>query len=216
MAYSRLWLVAGTLCLACGGSDFKSGADGGAGGVAAGAGMSASGGTSSSAGSGATANGGANTAGAANGGAGAGPSAGAGGSSAGSTSTGGSSTGGGSAGTSSAGAGGSAGADCTTLKAEYAAAVEKARACDSGSTDECDKSSTMPAIGCGCATLVNAKSDYTTIAKQKYQAIQDAKCGTGLICNMACLAYTSAACSAEASTASAAYECTGTQGVTAQ
>jgi hypothetical protein len=94
------------------------------------------------------------------------------------------------------------------LKTEYTAALEKARVCDMGSTDQCDKSSTLPNIGgCGCPTLVNTKSEATTLAKQKYQAFQNAKCALGQICNIACLAYTSATCSAQ--TTGTGFVCTG-------
>jgi hypothetical protein len=76
-----------------------------------------------------------------------------------------------------------------------------------GSVDQCDKSSTLPNLGCGCPTLVNAKSAATTLAKQKYQAFQDAKCPVGPICNIACIAYVGAACSAQAT--GTAFVCTG-------
>lgn len=119
--------------------------------------------------------------------------------------------------TSTGGAGASAGAggaaDCDTLKTEYAADVEKARGCDSGSTDECSTSSTVPTFGCGCPTLVNSKSEFTTAAKQKYQEIQDAKCPVGPVCNIACIAYTSVTCSVEMTSTGTAYQCTGTSGV---
>jgi hypothetical protein len=219
MSYSRLWLVAGTLCLACG-SKFEPGDTG-----SGSAGTTASGG--SSAAGGAMTSGGASSAGAHSGGAGAGATAGAagagagnggapsGGAPSGGAPSGGAPSGGAPSGGASSGAGGSAGAaDCTALKAEYTAALEKARVCDSGSTDECSASSTLPAVGCGCPTLVNAKSDSTTIAKQKYQAIQDAKCAAGPICQIACLAYTGAACTAQAASAGTGYVCTGSQGAT--
>jgi hypothetical protein len=202
MSHSRFWPVAATLCLACG-STFESGGSAGAGGTVAAAGTTSVAGTS--AGGTETGAGGTN----ATGGVGVGGSATAG------TGTGGAATGGASAGGTNPG--GSAGAaDCATLKTEYAAAVEKARTCDSGSTDECDKSSTLPAEGCGCPTLVNAKSQFTADAKAKYQAIQDAKCSGGLTCNIACLGYTSAACAVSATAAGTAYVCTGTQGGIAQ
>jgi hypothetical protein len=180
-----LVLASVAVCAACGGSSFGSG--GGDAGTSAGGSSTAgaSGSTSSAGTSGSTAGGSAGS--------------GSGGTAA--------------AGASAGGAGGAA--NCDTLKADYAAALEKARGCDSGSTDECSPSSTLPAIGCGCAALVNSKSDFTTIAKQKYQAIQDAKCASGPICNIACLSYTSASCSAQMTAAGTAYQCTGTMGVTA-
>ena len=157
MSYARLWLVAGTLCLACG-SKFEAGDTGSGGGAPSGGAPSGGG---------------------------------------------------------SSGAGASAGAaDCATLKADYATALEKARVCAGGSTDECSTSSTLPALGCGCPALVNAKSDLTSVAKQKYQAIQDAKCVAGPICEIACLAYTGAACTAQAASAGTGYVCTGSQSAT--
>ncbi|HEX3851534.1 MAG TPA: hypothetical protein VHW01_11240 [Polyangiaceae bacterium] len=187
MSNSRLLLALVTLCSACGGSSFEAGG-GGAGGTSAQAGASNHAGDTSSAG-------------ASSGGSGADSSAGASG-----QSTGGAATAG--AGGSSGGTGGSAGADCAVLKTEYTAALEKARVCDMGSTDQCDKSSTLPNIGgCGCPTLVNTKSEATTLAKQKYQAFQNAKCALGQICNIACLAYTSATCSAQ--TTGTGFVCTG-------
>jgi hypothetical protein len=105
--------------------------------------------------------------------------------------------------------GGTGGADCTTLKAAYSAAVVKARVCDVGSTDECSISSTLPAIGCGCPTLVNAKSQYTTVAQQRYDDFQAAKCSSGPVCAIACVAVTSASCAAQAASAGTGYVCTG-------
>jgi hypothetical protein len=206
MSNSRLLLAIVTLCSACGGSSFEAGGSGGAsaeagatgshGGDTSSAGASNGGsGAESSAGASGHPAGGAATAGA--GGSGAGGAS-AGGASAG-AGTGGSHAGAGGSGGASAGAGGSAGAaDCTTLKAEYAAALEKARVCDVTAMNQCDKSSTLPNLGCGCPTLVNAKSEATTIAKQKYQAFQSAKCPIGPICAIACIAYTGAACTAQA------------------
>jgi len=206
MSHSKSWLGIATLCLSCGGSNFVSSSDGSAGSTAqAGA---ASGGSSAQAG--ATSGGSTSSAGAASGGASGSTSVG-GGVTAGSSNAG---TGGGPAGGASGSAGSAGAPDCDTLKADYSAAVDKARVCDSGSTDECSKSSTLPAVGCGCAVLVNAKSPYTPIAQQKYQAIQDAKCPAGPICNIACIAYTSAACTAVTLTAGTVYECTGTSGLT--
>ncbi len=197
MSHAKLWLSVATLCLSCGGSNFVSSGDGSGGGSAqAGAssgGSTSSAGTASGGASGRVGTGGSATAGSSNAGTGGSPAAGQ-----------------------ASGSGGSSGApDCDTLKADYSATVDKARGCDSGSTDECSKSSTLPAVGgCGCAALVNAKSPYTPIAQQKYQAIQDAKCPAGPICNIACIAYTSAACTAVTETSGTVYECTGTSGLT--
>jgi hypothetical protein len=119
----------------------------------------------------------------------------------------------GGSGGSAAGAGGSAGADCTALKNEYSAALEKARVCDKGSTNQCETGSTLPSIGCGCPVLVNATSAATMLAKQKYQAFQDAKCNVGPICAIACIAYNSAACSQQTMGTSNVFVCTGSQGV---
>jgi hypothetical protein len=212
MSNSRLLLALITLCSACGGSSFEAGGSGGAGGTSAEAGATGShGGDTSSAGTSSGGSAGLSSAGAAGHSAGGAATAGAGGSSAAGSSAGGASAGGSSAGAS---AGGSAGAtDCATLKADYAAALEKARLCDMGSTNQCDKSSTMPNIGCGCPTLVNAKSEATTLAKEKYQAFQNAKCPIGPICNIACIAYSSAACTAQ--TMGTGYVCTGSNAVTA-
>ena len=109
-----------------------------------------------------------------------------------------------------AGSGGSSGVDCTTLKEEYRVAVQKARTCDKGSTNQCSASSTLPPVGCGCPVLVNAKSVATTVAKQKYQAIQDNHCEKGPICNIACLAYMAAECSSQSMMAGDVFVCTGT------
>jgi hypothetical protein len=213
MSNSRLLLALITLCSACGGSSFEAGGAG-AGGTSAQAGGSSQGGDTSAAGAPSGGSGADSSAGASGQSTGGAAAAGAGGSSTGGDSAGGASAGAGTggshagAGGSSAGAGGSAGvANCATLKTEYAAALEKARVCDMGSMNQCDKSSTLPNIGCGCPALVNAKSEATTLAKQKYQAFQDAKCPIGPICNIACLAYTSATCSAAAT--GGGFVCTG-------
>jgi hypothetical protein len=218
MSNSRLLLAIVTLCSACGGSSFEAGGSGGA--SQAGA-TGSNGGDTSSAG---TSSGG--TAGDSSGGASAGghpaggaATAGAGGSSAGGSSAGASSAGagtGGSSGGATAGAGGSAGANCATLKTDYAAALEKARVCDKGLTNQCSTSSTLPTMGCGCPVLVNSKSEATTLAKAKYQAFQDAKCPVGPICNIACLAYTGATCSAQTMGTGNTFVCTGSSGVAAQ
>lgn len=142
--------------------------------------------------------------------AGAGGTGHAGGASAGGASAG-NSAGGASAGT---GAGGSAGADCAALKTEYAALVKKARVCDEGSTDECSTTSTAPPAGCGCPTLVNAKSQYTTLAAEKYKAIQKGGCDNGPICDIACPVATTASCTKTSGTGSSEFVCTGTLAVT--
>ena len=201
MLKSYFALVGVTACVACGSSFDSSGAGGGTGvGGDGQAGSTATGGHTSSGGTGSSGTG---TGGTSSGGSGA-----AGGSAAG---TGGSSAVGGSPAGGSGGVGG--GVDCAAMKADYSVAVEKARVCDAGSMDECSTSSTLPTFGCGCPVLVNAKSDATASAKEKYKAIQDAKCPSGPICNIACLAYTSAACTAQAAAAGTGYVCTGTSGV---
>jgi hypothetical protein len=194
MTHSTSWLGMVALCISCG-SNFVSTGEG-TGGSTAQAGATSGG---SSAQAGGNSGGSTSVAGAPSGGA------------SGSTSVGGKPAGG------ASGSGGSAGAaDCDTLKADYSATADKARGCDSGSTDECSTSSTLPTVGgCGCALLVNAKSPYTPLAQQKYQAIQDAKCAAGPICNVACIANTSAACTSVTTTAGTAYECTGTSGLAA-
>jgi hypothetical protein len=218
MSNPKLMLAIVTLCSACG-SSFVAGGSGGAGGSSADAGApDTTGGDTGAAG--APTDAGAPSAGAAGHSSGGAPAAGAGGRSTGGSSAGGSSAGAGTgghttggAGGSSAGAGGSAGADCTALKTDYTTALEKARVCDKASTTQCDTGSTLPAIGCGCPVLVNSKSEATTLAKQKYQAYQDAKCNVGPICNIACLAYTSAACSQQTMGSGNVFLCTGSQGV---
>jgi hypothetical protein len=207
MSNSRLLLAIVTLCSACG-SQFEAGGTGGSSGSTNDAGTTGSdaGATSSA---GATSGGSAGESSAGAGGAGAGgasaggaATAGAGGSSAGGAGAAGAGAAGAGAGGSSAGAGGASGCDaeatdCAKLKCEYAAAVELARVCDKGSSDQCTTSSTLPSLGgCGCPTLVNTKSDATTLAKQKYQAFQNAKCPVGPVCNIACPANTGATCSA--------------------
>lgn len=213
MAYSRSLFGSSLaflmLSVACGGN-FEAMGVGGSAGVAgtAHAGGGNGGDSSSAAGapsggsSGSTAIGGTTSAGAS------GAVTGSGGSSVGS---GGSSAGSGSGGVPAGGApstGGTGGADCATLKTEYTAAVEKARVCDVGSTDECSKSSTLPALGCGCPTLVNAKSTYTAVAQKRYDDIQADKCLTGAICNIACAPATGASCALQTATAGGGYVCT--------
>jgi hypothetical protein len=217
MSNSRLLLAIVTLCSACGGSSFGAGGGGGgSSGSATEAGSTGSNaGATSSAGASSGGSAGDSSAGASAGGQSAGgtATAGAGGTSAGAS-------GAGAGGGSSAGAAGSPGCDaeateCAKLKCQYAAAVELARVCDKGSSDQCTTSSTLPSVGgCGCPTLVNAKSEATTLAKQKYQAFQDAKCPVGPICNIACIADKSASCSAAAT--GNAFVCTGSPGIAVQ
>jgi hypothetical protein len=211
-------------CVACG-SNFEAGGSGGAngGGGAPQAGETGLGGELSNGASAGESSGGSDAAGesssggsaaAGRGGAAHGGTS-AGGTSAGGTSAGGTSAGGTSAGGASAGnaAGGAAGADCAALKTEYAALVKKARVCDEGSTDQCTISSKAPVIGCGCPTLVNAKSDSTTLAAEKYQAIQKAGCDNGPICEIACLPPMSASCAKSSGMGSSEFVCTGMSGI---
>ena len=208
MFNSQLSLVIVALCAACG-STFQAEGSGGSGTGGSGqAGDEAGGGK---VGSGGAQNGGsageessAGAAGEAGSRAGAGgASAGAGGSAAG--------AGGSHAGASGSTAGGS-GANCDALKLEYKAIMEKARACDKGVVGQCSTTSTAPALGCGCPVLVNSKSEYTASAKKKYQAIQDAHCDSGPVCDIACFEYTSAACTAQSMASGSAYVCTGASG----
>ena len=106
--------------------------------------------------------------------------------------------------------GGGAPSDCATLIQDYHAAIEKARACTKGSTNQCSVTSTLSRIGCGCPILVNAKSSYTTLAKQKEAEIQAAHCDTGPICAIACLAIQGAECASAPMTSGTAFVCTGT------
>jgi hypothetical protein len=123
--------------------------------------------------------------------------------------SGGASAGGASGGNASAG---SAGTDCATLKTEYAALVKKARVCDQGSSNECTTASKAEPVGCGCATLVNANSEYTALAAEKYKAIQKGNCGGGLTCGAVCLPPTSASCEQSSGTGTSEFVCTGTNG----
>ena len=117
-------------------------------------------------------------------------------------------TGSGGRGGAASGSGGAAGADCTKLAQLYQAAVEKARVCDKGSTDQCSASSVAQAVGCGCPALINAKSDYATAVRKAYQAYQDAKCDSGgVICDIYCAPATSASCAQQTMTSGNAYVC---------
>ena len=82
-----------------------------------------------------------------------------------------------------AGSGGTASDDpCARIKQDYQLALEKARLCTEGSTNECSASSTVEPLNCGCATLVNSNSAYTTAAKKARQAYRDAKCSESTVC----------------------------------
>jgi len=181
-AYSCFALL--IACAACG-SSFSSGDGGSAGSSQAG---EANGGQPSSAGSGGDA-GELATGGAS--------SAGDGGSSAGSGSA-------GNGGAAVAGSAGSSSGECARLKAQFQAALEKARACDKGSKDQCSPSSTVEPLSCGCAVLVNAKSEFSTAAKKARQAYQDAKCAEGIACAaIACAPIVDASCAPEIGSTSA-------------
>lgn len=96
--------------------------------------------------------------------------------------------------------GGSAGAtmaDCTTLKLDYRAALDKAKQCDNGTSGQCSPSSTLPALGCACPVLVNAKSEATATARRRYQALQSANCDSGTVCGIPCAPYLGASCSSQ-------------------
>ena len=214
MSYSRpLWLLV-ALCAACG-ADFQASAGGGgASGLAGGGAGSAGGASSAGAANGGVANGGAGKGGAP-GRAGAGGHASAGDAGAGEAGmgtnggashagAGGSSTGG----SPSAGAGGAGPDECTKLRQEYGVLLEKARVCSKEATGECSASSTLPPVGCGCAVLVNAKSEYTPLAKKKQQELQDKKCLEMLVCPLAvCAPYQGATCS-QAMGAGQSFVCT--------
>jgi len=135
------------------------------------------------------------------------------GSSSGGMSSGGSSAGSGGAIAGSAGSavGGSSGVDCTKLKQDYQVAVEKARVCDRGSTNQCNASSTLQPIDCGCPVLVNAKSEYAVVAKKAYQTYQDSKCAAGGVAcaNVACLPIAGVSCAQQMlATGNDAFVCT--------
>ncbi|MEO8900844.1 MAG: hypothetical protein ABI488_04290 [Polyangiaceae bacterium] len=209
MLTSRPWLFAVSVCVACGSS--FSAADKGAPGGTSGAGeagnVGTSGGDTTDAGDAGT--GAVSTAGGA-------ASAGAGGASAGSGGSaggfGGSSAGAGGAhagaGGSSAGAGGSGGgADCAKLRSDYLATLELARVCDKGSTEQCSVASSLP--GSCCPVFVNAKSQYTTLAKKQQQAMTDAGCHYA-VCTIACLLSTSASCAQQSMASGNTFMCTGT------
>lgn len=95
------------------------------------------------------------------------------------------------------GNGGATAADCATLRQEYQATIEAARACDKGSMDQCSPSSVAPAVdGCGCPVLVNTQSAAADATREAYQAYLDGKCEShGPICDIACPKMVSAYCS---------------------
>lgn len=100
-------------------------------------------------------------------------------------------------------AGSTSGGDCAKIKAQYQTALEKARVCDEGSTQQCSPSSTVDALSCGCPVLVNAKSEYTATAKKARQAYQDARCVEGIACAaIACAPIAAANCAATMSSGS--------------
>ncbi|HEY0466370.1 MAG TPA: hypothetical protein VGC79_19305 [Polyangiaceae bacterium] len=107
--------------------------------------------------------------------------------------------------------GGSSSAECSTLEQEYKAAVEQARVCDKGSTDQCSPSSVAQAVGgCGCPVLINAKSQAGVDAKKAYQAYQDANCEYwgGSLCDIACPPAATASCAQQSSGTGNAFVCT--------
>jgi hypothetical protein len=188
------FLALAVACVACGASFSASDGSGGSGGT--GKAGEASGGLGSSAGSPSAGDAGAMDVGGTSS-AGQSSTAGTAGAAAGRGGTG---SGGRGAGGAASGSGGAAGADCTKLAQQYQAAVEKARVCDKGSTDQCSPSSVaQPVGGCGCPVLINAKSEYAATAKKAYQAYQDGKCDFGgAICDIACPSATSASCAQQA------------------
>ncbi|HEY3256166.1 MAG TPA: hypothetical protein VGJ91_19540 [Polyangiaceae bacterium] len=102
-----------------------------------------------------------------------------------------------------------AGGDCATLRTDYSAAVEKARVCDKGATDQCSTSSVAEPTGCGCPVLINTKSEAAAAAKKAYQALQDNHCDYGgATCNIACLPVTSASCAQQSMGSGNTFLCT--------
>lgn len=203
MSKPHPYLVLVTLCVACGSSfqasDGGAGSGGGADAGAAGAAASPSAGSTA---------GGSDPGGSAGEPSGGATAAGSGGTT--SAGSGGATTAG--SGGASAGSGGGTNTDCATLKTEYAALVKKARVCAKDMPNTCSTSSTVPPVGCGCPTLVNPSSEYTALAKKKYQAIQDGMCDLGPVCGIACIAPTGAECSQSTGSGNSEYVCTGTNG----
>jgi hypothetical protein len=101
------------------------------------------------------------------------------------------------------------GVDCVALIAEYAVELEKARACDSGSglVNQCSPSSTLTAVGCFCPVLVNATSEHTRLAQEKYDSIQTNNCKLQPDCDTTCSQYSSVGCGP--SNAGTTFVCTG-------
>ena len=214
------------LCIACG-SAFQSSAEGSGGVGQSGGASSISGGdTGAAAGDdgGTGDNGGASSAGAPSGGrsfggahTGGASTGGAhtGGASTGGASTGGASTGGaggGTAGSATAGAAGAPATDCSTLRTQYSALLEKARLCDPVTKGQCNPNSTLPAVnGCGCGVLVNPHSEYTTLATKKHEEGVASGCYKPGPCPLiACLDPTGASCSVQAMGMGMANVCTAT------
>lgn len=184
-------------CVACGASFSAGDGSGGSGGL--GQAGAASGGETNAAGSSSAGDAGESSVGG-TGAAGEGSIAGGGSSAAG--------RGGSGAGGAVAGAGG-AGVDCAKLKQQYQTAVEKARVCDRGSTDQCSTSSVAEPINCGCPVLVNAKSEYTATAKKVYRTYQESNCDDGgLACDIFCAPATSASCAQQSMGPGSSYLCT--------
>jgi len=202
MFTSHPFLAFAVACVACGSSftarDGNSGASGGVGTAG-----EASGGLASAAGSGNAGEAGEmDAAGASS--AGDGPTAG-------SSAGGGSGRGGwGSGGWGSGNGGNWGGSECSTLRQEYMAAVEKARVCTKGSTDECSPTSVAEPIGCGCPVLINAKSEYVATATKAYQAFKDANCdfGRGSCSEAICAPAVTASCAQPSMTSGNTFVCT--------
>ena len=185
-------------CVACGASFTANGEIGGSGGSGEANGGSSSAGNSSDGDAGDAEIAGASSAGAG------GTGAGGWGSGRGGRGNGGWGNGGWRAGT----AGGSTVADCDRLRQEYEAALEKARLCDKGSTDQCTPSSlAQPVGGCGCPVLVNAKSEHTAAAMKAYQSYQNAKCDYAM-CDAFCAPPVTASCAPQSMGPGSSYVCT--------
>ncbi|MEO7037276.1 MAG: hypothetical protein ABI548_25200, partial [Polyangiaceae bacterium] len=104
-------------------------------------------------------------------------------------------------------AGSGGGADCAKLKNDYLATLDQARVCDKGSTEQCNVNSTLPG-SCNCPVLVNAQSEYTTLAKKQQQAMTAAGCHYAA-CGIACLLNPSATCAQQTMTSGNTYLCSG-------
>jgi hypothetical protein len=108
------------------------------------------------------------------------------------------------------GTGGASATDCLALQEEYEAAVQKARVCDKGSTDQCTASSlAQPIGGCGCPVPINAKSEAGAAAKKAYQAYQSANCQTsGPLCDAFCAPPVAVSCAQQPMTSGNGFVCT--------